>query len=42
MAALKSLMVRGDITEESIVNEVGLMKMCKAEPNILSVFELYK
>jgi serine/threonine-protein kinase CLA4 len=42
VAALKSLTLRGDITEESIINEVGLMKICDHEPNILSVLGLYK
>lgn len=40
-AALKTIIMRGDIEESSIMNEIGLMKMCADDENILSCYGTY-
>jgi hypothetical protein len=41
IAALKTIIARGEITRDEIINEIGLMKFCIADKGILDVYECY-
>jgi NIMA (never in mitosis gene a)-related kinase 1/4/5 len=40
--ALKTIIPRGQVTIETVVNEIGLMKMCQDDENILNCYEMYQ
>lgn len=42
IAALKTIVMCGDITQGEIENEIGLMKLCIDEENILDCYECYQ
>ena len=39
---MKTIIERGDIRREEIVNEIGLMKMCGDDSGILDLYETYQ